>query len=135
MLQLSLAQLLTMKTEEKIMAEQPNLQELMKKAKEMQEKMQVAQDELSKMEIVGKAGDDKIYVEVTMTGRHDAKKVFISNDAFAEKKEIVEDLTAAAINDATRKVETASQKKIVDMTKAMGLPTELPATPPSEEGE
>lgn len=105
-----------------IMADQPNLQELIKKAKEMQEKMQMAQDELSKMEITGESGGG--LVKITMTGRHDAVKVHLSDEVLQEKKEFLEDLIAAAINDATRKVEKASQGKIVDLTKSMGLPTE-----------
>lgn len=110
------------------MTDQPKLHELLKKAKEMQEKMQMAQDELSKMKITGESGGG--LVKVTMTGRHDAAKVYLSNEVLQEKKEFLEDLIAAAINDATRKVEKASQNKIVDLTKSMGLPTE----PSEDEG-
>lgn len=105
------------------MAEQPNLGELMQKAQEMQQRMQSAQDELSRMEIVGEAGGG--IVKVVMTGRHDARKVIIEDVAMTESKEILQDLIAAAINDATRKVEKASQRKIVDLTKDMGLPTDV----------
>ncbi len=104
------------------MADQPNLQELMAKAKEMQEKMQQAQDELSKTELTGESGGG--LVKITMTGRHDAVKVTLSDEVLKESKEILEDLIAAAINDTTRKVEKASQSKIIDLTKNMGLPAE-----------
>ena len=105
------------------MADQPNLNELMKKAQEMQKKMQEAQDELSKMDIIGESGGG--LVKVTMNGRHDAKKVEISDEALKEEKSVLEDLVAAAINDATRKVEKASQGEIMRLTKEMGLPTDL----------
>jgi DNA-binding YbaB/EbfC family protein len=104
------------------MAEQPNLQELMEKAKEMQLKMQQAQDELSRTELTGESGGG--LVKITMTGRHDAAKVTLSDEVLKESKEILQDLIAAAINDANRKVEKASQGKIVDLTKSMGLPAE-----------
>ena len=99
---------------------QPNIQELMAKAKEMQEKMQIAQNELSQMEIIGESGGG--LVKVTMTGRHDARKVEIADELMQGRKEILADLVAAAINDAARKVEKASQGKIMDLTKNMGLP-------------
>ena len=114
------------------MADKPSIQELISKAKEMQQKMQQAQSELSTMEIIGRAGDDTIYVEVTMNGRHEAKKTFISPAALQEQKEILEDLIVAAINDASHKIEKASQGKIMDLTQGMGLPTDLKL--PEDEG-
>ena len=105
------------------MADQPNLNELMKKAQEMQKKMQEAQNELSRVEIVGTSGGDM--VQVIMNGRHDALKVKISDDALKEDKAVLEDLIAAAINDASRKVEKASQGEIMRLTKEMGLPTDF----------
>ena len=94
---------------------------MMKKAQEMQKKMQEAQDLLAKMELVGESGGG--LVKVTMNGRHDAIKVTINDEALQEDKSVLEDLIAAAINDATRKVEKASQGEISRLTKEMGLPT------------
>jgi DNA-binding YbaB/EbfC family protein len=113
------------------MADQPNLNELMKKAQEMQKKMQEAQNELSRLEIIGESGGG--LVKVIMNGRHDAKKVEISDEALKEAKAVLEDLVAAAINDATRKVEQASQSEIMRLTKEMGLPTDVGKT--AGEGE
>jgi nucleoid-associated protein EbfC len=112
-----------MKIQEKKMTDQPNLQDLMKKAKEMQERMKNAQDELSHMEIIGQAGAGM--AKVTMNGRHEAIRTSISDEALKEKKEVLEDLITAAINDASRKIEKASQSKIVDLTKSMGLPADF----------
>ena len=96
---------------------------MLKQAQEMQKKMQEAQDELSKMDIIGESGGG--LVKVTMNGRHDAKKVEINDEALKEVKSVLEDLVAAAINDATRKVEQASQSEIMRLTKEMGLPTDI----------
>ncbi len=101
----------------------PKLSDLIGKAQEMQKKMQEAQAGLSKLEIAGEAGAG--LVKVVLNGRHDAIRVEISDEAMQEKKEILEDLIAAAINDANRKVEKASQSEIVRLTKDMGLPTDL----------
>lgn len=123
MLKLCLIRLLTMKMRNKNMATQPSLSELMKKAQEMQKKMQEAQNELSRLEIVGTAGGDM--VQVIMNGKHDALKVKINDEALKEDKAILEDLIAAAINDASRKVEKASQSEIVRLTKEIGIPTDF----------
>lgn len=93
---------------------------IMKQAQAMQEKMQKAQEELASIEVDGSAGGG--LVQVTMTCKYDVRKVSIDDDLLAEDKEVLEDLVAAALNDAVRKVETATQEKMSGMTAGMGLP-------------
>lgn len=93
---------------------------IMKQAQQMQEQMQKAQEELVNVEVTGEAGAGM--VKVTMTGRHDVKRVEIDPGLLEDDKEMLEDLLAAAINDANRRVETASQEKMSEMTAGMGLP-------------
>ena len=101
---------------------EPNLNELMKRAQEMQKKMQWIQHELTSTKISGRAGTDEIGVEVVMNGRHDVESIIISDGAMKAGKQIVAELTAAAVNDAVRKVEKLSQEKMVKLTKDLGLP-------------
>ena len=84
-----------------------NIGDLMKQAQEMQEKMQQAQQELANTEVEGQAGAGM--VKVTMTGRYDVKRVAIDDMVLSEDKEILEDLLAAAVNDAVKKVEANNQ--------------------------
>ena len=93
---------------------------IMKQAQAMQEKMQQAQEELASIEVEGSAGDG--LVQVTMTCKYDVRKVNIDDDLLTEDKEVLEDLVAAALNDAVRKVESATQEKMSGMTSGMGLP-------------
>lgn len=93
---------------------------LLRQAQQMQENMKRVQDEIARMEITGESGAG--LVKVTMTGRHQALKVEISPDAFKEDKEFVEDLIAAAINDAAQKVDEASKAKLAAVTAGMQLP-------------
>lgn len=93
---------------------------LMKQAQEMQEKMQQAQDDVANIEVNGESGAG--LVKVTMTGRHDVKRIEISDDLLSEEKEILEDLIAAAVNDAVRKVETESKEKMASVTNGIPLP-------------
>lgn len=93
---------------------------LMKQAQKMQENMQKAQEELGNMEITGQAGGGM--VSVVMTGRHDVRRVSIDQSLMEEDKEMIEDLLAAAVNDAVRNVERLSQEKMAGMTSGMGLP-------------
>ena len=93
---------------------------LMKQAQKMQAQMQKMQEELANMEITGKAGGG--LVSVTITGRHDCKRVEIDPSLMEEDKEMLEDLLAAAINDANRQLEATSQEKMAGMTGGMGLP-------------
>lgn len=93
---------------------------LMKQAQQMQQKMQQMQEEIQNMEVVGEAGAGM--VKVTMTGRHDVKHVAIDPSLGSEDLEMLEDLIAAAVNDAVRKVEVVSQEKMKGMTGGMQLP-------------
>lgn len=92
---------------------------LMKQAQEMQQKMQAAQEEVAKMEISGEAGGG--LVSVVMTGKHELVKVSI-DDSLMDDKEMLEDLVAAAVNSAARKVEESSQEKMGGLTSGIDLP-------------
>ncbi|PLA75089.1 YbaB/EbfC family nucleoid-associated protein [Hydrogenovibrio sp. SC-1] len=92
---------------------------LMKQAQEMQKKMQAAQEEVAKMEITGEAGGG--LVSVVMTGKHELVKVSI-DDSLMDDKEMLEDLVAAAVNSAARKVEESSQEKMGGLTAGIDLP-------------
>lgn len=93
---------------------------LMKQAQKMQEDMQKAQEELASMEVTGQAGGG--LVSVVMTGRHDVRRVSIDSSLMKEDKDMMEDLLAAAVNDAVRQVEKVSQERMSGMTQGMGLP-------------
>jgi nucleoid-associated protein EbfC len=93
---------------------------LMKQAQAMQDNMKKAQDEIAAMEVEGAAGAG--LVKVVMTGRHDVKRVHIDATLLTEDKDVLEDLVAAAVNDAVRKVEAASQAKMAGMTAGLPLP-------------
>jgi len=93
---------------------------MMKQAQKMQENMQKAQEELASMEVIGKAGGGM--VEVTMTGRHDVKRVSIDDALLTEDKDMLEDLIAAAVNDAVQLVEKTSSDKMSGMMGGMSLP-------------
>jgi len=96
------------------------IQNLMKQAQKLQEDMQKAQEEMANMEVTGQAGGGM--VSVVMTGRHDVKRVTIDDSLLQEDKEILEDLIAAAVNDAVRHVEQNTKDKMSGMTSGMGLP-------------
>ncbi|MGI9278887.1 MAG: YbaB/EbfC family nucleoid-associated protein [Endozoicomonas sp.] len=93
---------------------------LMKQAQQMQEDMQRIQEELANAEVTGESGAG--LVKVVMTGRHDVKRVDIDPSLMEEDKEMLEDLLAAAVNDAVRKVEENSKDKMSGLTSGMGLP-------------
>ena len=93
---------------------------LMKQAQAMQENMKQAQEAIAAMEVEGVSGAG--LVKVLMTGRHDVKRVVIDPTLLAEDKDMLEDLVAAAVNDAVRKVELASQEKMAGLTAGMPLP-------------
>jgi DNA-binding YbaB/EbfC family protein len=90
--------------------------DMMKQAQEMQEKMQRAQTELANTEVEGQAGAGM--VKVTMTGRYDVKRVTIDDMVIGEDKEVLEDLLAAAVNDAVKKVEANSQSAMGSLLPA-----------------
>nr|VFJ48582.1 MAG: hypothetical protein BECKDK2373C_GA0170839_102217 [Candidatus Kentron sp. DK]VFJ49063.1 MAG: hypothetical protein BECKDK2373B_GA0170837_102226 [Candidatus Kentron sp. DK] len=93
---------------------------LMKQAQQMQASLQKAQEELENMEVVGQAGGGM--VNVTMTGRHDVRRVTIDPVLFEEDKDMLEDLLAAAVNDAVHKVEQNSKEKLSGLTEGLSLP-------------
>ncbi len=93
---------------------------LMKQAQTMQENMKQAQEAIAAMEVEGEAGGGM--VKIVMTGRHDVKRVTIAPSLLSEDKDMLEDLVAAAMNDAVRKVEAASQQKMAGLTAGMPLP-------------
>lgn len=93
---------------------------LMKQAQEMQDNMKKAQEELANMEVTGESGGGM--VKVVMTGRHDVKRVVIDDSLMGDDKDMLEDLLAAAVNDAVRQVESTSQDKMSGMTAGINLP-------------
>ncbi|MGJ8687205.1 MAG: YbaB/EbfC family nucleoid-associated protein [Spongiibacteraceae bacterium] len=98
-----------------------DMNDLMKKAAEMQEKMQKTQADLANAEVEGESGAG--LVKILMTGRHDVRRVTIDPSLMTEDKEILEDLLAAAVNDAVRKVEAKNQDKMGGMLSGMGMPS------------
>ena len=93
---------------------------LMKQAQMMQENMKKMQDQLASVEVEGQSGGG--LVQVTITCRYDVKRVKIDPSLLGDDKDMLEDLVAAAMNDAVRKVEATSQEKMGAMTAGMGLP-------------
>lgn len=93
---------------------------LMKQAQEMQEKMAKMQEELANAEVTGQSGAG--LVSVVMTGRHDVKRLSIDDSLMSEEKDVLEDLVAAAFNDAVRKIEKNNQERMAGMTQGMNLP-------------
>ncbi len=96
------------------------LDNIMQQAQAMQENMQKAQEELASVEVTGQSGAGLI--EVTMSCRHDVKKVTIDPQLMSEDKEVLEDLIAAAFNDAVRKVEKATRDKMGGLTSELNIP-------------
>jgi DNA-binding YbaB/EbfC family protein len=97
-----------------------DMNNLLQQAQAMQEKMKKMQDDISKAEVTGEAGAGM--VKVTMNGRHDVRKVEIDPSLMQEDKEMLEDLLAAAVNDAVRRVEREQQQKMAGMTAGLPLP-------------
>jgi hypothetical protein len=93
---------------------------LMRQAQQMQETMQKAQAELADIEVTGESGAGM--VKVTLNGRHEAKKVSIEPKLLGEDKEMLEDLLAAAITDAVRKVAARTQEKYSGLMSGLNLP-------------
>jgi DNA-binding YbaB/EbfC family protein len=93
---------------------------LMKQAQAMQDNMKKAQDELALMEVDGQSGAG--LVKVTMTCKHDVKRVVIDPSLLADDKDMLEDLVAAAINDAVRRAEEVSTEKMGKLTAGLPLP-------------
>lgn len=97
--------------------------DLMKQAQEMQANMQKMQENLANAEVKGESGAG--LVAVVMTGRHDVKSISIDDSLMSEDKEILEDLIAAAVNDAVRKVEAQGREQMQKMTAGMGIPPDF----------
>lgn len=99
-----------------------NIGNLMKQAQAMQENMQRMQDELAAIEVTGESGGGM--VKLMMTCKYDVKRVEIDPQLLgdAEDKEMLEDLVAAAMNDAVRKVEQTSQDKMASVTGGLNIP-------------
>jgi DNA-binding YbaB/EbfC family protein len=96
------------------------LGQLMQQAQRMQEDLKRAQEEIAKLEVAGSAGGGM--VEVTMTGRHEVRRVRIDRKLMADDPEMTEDMVAAAFNDAVNKVAEASQQKLGSVSSGMNLP-------------
>jgi DNA-binding YbaB/EbfC family protein len=96
------------------------LGDLMKQAQKVQEQMQKVQAELANAEVTGESGAG--LVKITMNGRHDVKRVWLDDSLLSEDKEMLEDLIAAAVNDAVRRVEATSQEKVSGLTMGLNLP-------------
>ena len=93
---------------------------LMKQAQQMQENMKHMQEQLATIEVEGQSGAGM--VKLVMTCRHDVKRVTIDDSLLKDDKDMLEDLVAAAFNDAVRRVEATVQEKMGGMTAGLGLP-------------
>ena len=96
-----------------------NLAGLMQQAQKMQQEMQRAQEELAHLEVVGQSGGGM--VKVTMTGKHAVRRVQV-DPSLGEDLEMLEDLVAAAINDAVNRVAESMQERMSGMTQGLNLP-------------
>lgn len=97
-----------------------NIGQLMKQAQMMQENMRRMQEQLASLEVEGQSGAG--LVKVTMTCKHDVKRISIDPSLVGDDKEMLEDLVAAAFNDAARRVEQTVAEKMGSVTAGMGLP-------------
>ncbi len=93
---------------------------LMKQAQQMQGRMQKVQEEIAAIEVTGQAGGGM--VTVVMTGRHDVRRVKIDPSLLQDDKDMLEDLMAAAVNDAVRLVENVTREKMATVAGGMDLP-------------
>src|SRR5258706_13426688 len=98
----------------------PDIGNLMKQAQAMQANMQKVQAEIAAMEVTGESGGGM--VKVTITGKHEARRVQIEPAALSDDREMLEDLIAAAITDATRKVEAATAARLAGGTDRLAVP-------------
>jgi len=99
----------------------PDLGMLMKQAQKMQEKMQEAQAEIANLEVHGEAGGG--LVKITMTGENEVRQIKIDDALLGEDRDMLEDVLAAAVNDAVRKVRKETEDKYAGMGAGMGLPS------------
>jgi DNA-binding YbaB/EbfC family protein len=99
----------------------PNMGNLMKQAQQLQENMKRAQDEIAKLEVTGEAGGGM--AKVVMNGKHEVSRVMLdASIVSSDDKDMLEDLVAAAVNDAVQKVERTSQQKMSSLMGGMNLP-------------
>jgi hypothetical protein len=96
------------------------LASLMKQAQQMQDNMRKMQEQLASVEVEGQAGAGM--VKVVMTGKHDVKRISIDPSLVGDDREMLEDLVAAAVNDAVRRVEATVQEKMGSLAAGMNLP-------------
>ena len=97
-----------------------NIGNLMKQAQKMQADMQKAQEELANMEVEGQSGGGM--VKVLMNGRHEVRRVSIDDSLMKDDKDMLEDLLAAAVNDAVRRIESTTSEKMSGLTAGLNLP-------------
>ncbi len=93
---------------------------IMKQAQKIQRDMARAQEEVASMEITGQSGGG--LVSVVMSGRHEARRVRIDDSLLGDDKDMLEDLVAAAINDAVHRLDEAIKEKFAGLAQGMGLP-------------
>ena len=93
---------------------------LMKQAQEMQANMQRAQEEIARLEVTGESGGG--LVKVTMNGRHEVRRVAIDDSLVGDDKDMLEDLVAAAVNDAVHRIEAESKERMTGLTAGLNLP-------------
>ncbi|SES70072.1 YbaB/EbfC family nucleoid-associated protein [Thorsellia anophelis] len=93
---------------------------LLKQAQQMQEKMQQMQAEIAQLEVTGESGAGM--VKVTLNGAHNCKRVEIDQSLMEDEKELLEDLIAAAINDAARRIDETQKEKMASISGGMQLP-------------
>lgn len=97
-----------------------NMNNFVKQAQALQASMQKAQEEIGSLEVTGESGGGM--VKVVMTGRHEVRRVVLEPSAVGEDREMLEDLIAAAVNDAVHRVESATQAKMADAMSGLALP-------------
>ncbi|KXI23113.1 YbaB/EbfC family nucleoid-associated protein [Photobacterium sanguinicancri] len=96
---------------------------MMKQAQQMQERMQKMQEEIANMEVTGESGAG--LVKVTITGSHSVRRVELDDSLMEDDKDMLEDLIAAAFNDAARRIEETQKEKMAGVTGGMNLPAGL----------
>ncbi|MDO6461146.1 YbaB/EbfC family nucleoid-associated protein [Granulosicoccaceae sp. 1_MG-2023] len=93
---------------------------MMKQAQKMQQEMQKAQEEIARMEVEGQSGGG--LVKVTMTGQHELRRVQIDDSLMSDDKEMLEDLIAAAVNDAAQRLDAETKQRMGSVTAGLNLP-------------
>ena len=103
------------------MADNPNMGDLMKLAQQMQDTMKSAHDQLQNAEYTGESGGG--IVKVTMNGRHDIKRIEVSDDAYNQGKDMLLAFIKSAANAAVQKIEKAAKDKMLELSKDLGVPS------------